>query len=307
MHLRLLPHTAALRAFTRQAPRKHFQFQVRCRFNTHLRWSRRSRPTAGIQDGNQKQNCPEQTYRQETQDNKPSKVLGQCVFFSLRARMCLSVFGCITALPILLFQPSAVIDAIFNKAVSSLDASVDAGECVCWICGPPELFKLPLARNWPVIPLVTAVNTNTNTEVAIRTAELYRILQEMHYIPYYNVCQHGNIDTIAVLWKDMGVHLVVMGNGGFPPLQWLGNSMDTGRKIGVCGGKCNIEMETRYSPIHGSAMILNILIMMIKINVHPELLIWYSNHTILSVEVKLTLIVIPSQSWERTVPYMDWL
>lgn len=57
IHLRLVPHTTALRAFTRQTPRKHL-FQLRSRFKTHLRWSQQSRPTAGIQDGNWKQNCP---------------------------------------------------------------------------------------------------------------------------------------------------------------------------------------------------------------------------------------------------------
>jgi len=52
----------------------------------------------------------------------------------------------------------------------------------------------------------------------------------------------------------MGIHLVAMGNDGFPPLWQLGKWLpETGRKMGACG-KCSTRMETLHdSIIHGNA------------------------------------------------------
>lgn len=65
--------------------------------------------------------------------------------------------------------------------------------------------------------------------------------------------------AIPILCKYMGIHLVVMGNSGFPPLWRLGDWLpEAGRKMGVCGGKCNIGMETPHDSIlRGNAIMIN--------------------------------------------------
>lgn len=81
---------------------------------------------------------------------------------------------------------------------------------------------------------------------------------EIPYIPFCDVCEHVHMCVIPLLWKYMGIHLVVIGNSGFPPLQWLGDWLpEAGRKMGVCGGKCNIGMETpQLSILLGNVVML---------------------------------------------------
>lgn len=42
------------------------------------------------------------------------------------------------------------------------------------------------------------------------------------------------------------------GNGGFPPIWWLGDRLpEAGRKMGACGGKCNTEWNGNTEETHG--------------------------------------------------------
>lgn len=52
-----------------------------------------------------------------------------------------------------------------------------------------------------------------------------------------------------------------MGNGGFPPLQWLSDWLpEGGRKVGVCG-KRSTGMETPHDPvILGNVKLLAIML-----------------------------------------------
>lgn len=95
----------------------------------------------------------------------------------------------------------------------------------------PGLFKLSLVYDRPAIPLVsTGKNTwhNTNTEVAIRP------VQDLIGNTIYSICECMHMCAIPILCKYMGIHLVVMGNSGFPPLWQLGDWLpEAGRKVGV--------------------------------------------------------------------------